>query len=89
MGTSKMETVLLETANRFGMNLVREIPEEDLKDPGIVELPMALVQKLEWAQATVAEAEGAILVWMAKHHVRPDLCRSLVNGLRDGQRGPI
>lgn len=80
MGTSKLETVLLEAVDRFGMNLVREIPEQDLKDPGVVELPAALVQKLEWAQATIAEAEGAILTWMAKHNVRPKLREDLLNG---------
>lgn len=80
MGNSNTETVLLETAERFGMNLVREIPEEDLNDPGVVELPAALVQKLEWAQAAVADTEGAILAWMTNRRVRPELCESLLEG---------
>lgn len=81
-----METVLLEGVEIYGLNLVREIPEADLTGPGVVELPSALVQKLEWARGALASAEGGILKWMRDNDVEPGLVADFTAGYkRDGE----
>lgn len=84
------ETVLLEPADIFGMNMVRQrdIPEADLTAPGspIVELPFALVQGLLEARARVSAAESRILTWMRTSDIRADLVVEFTRGY-EGRRG--
>jgi hypothetical protein len=75
-----METVLVEGAKIYGINVVRKIPASDLEDPGVIQLPSALVQKLEWAHGLVADAEGRILTWMCVNGIRPELAADLAAG---------
>lgn len=68
-GQHKMELVLLEGTEIFGLNMLRreEIPAADLRaaDPGVIELPAALAQRLEWARGSVASAEADVLKWLS------------------------
>lgn len=74
-----MKVVLLEGAQFYGLNVVQEIPEVDLGSPNLVELPAALVQKLEWARNSLAAAEADVLGWMRRNG-KPELATEFMNG---------
>lgn len=48
-------------------------------DTNSIELPAALLQKLEWAQSQLAAAEGAVLEWMLNNQIDYGRAISLVS----------